>query len=187
MKKAFMILGVLAIAAGCNSVMGSFVKLKPDYADLPVDDLRQVADEIERAVARGDREAEIANRGAVVVDTDAIRQAIRTRAARRELVDAFLQTGFVWERRDGLLWVIPSKEYKRAGTRRDRDRNALLVSGENTDRWAIYEGIIKASSFSPRSLSALKSIFFEQHLKHMKTGQKYETEDGQAALIGGAS
>lgn len=168
---------------GCHT----FVKMKPDYAELPVESLRDVAREIEVTVRDGNRDFSIADRDGIVVNTDVIQQAIRTRAARAHLVAAFLETGHAWERRNGLIDVLRTREYKKFGTSRDRDRNALMVYGENTDRWAIYEGIIDAGHFPAKSLGAVQRIFFEARLECLDDGTKYESESGEIAHAGGSS
>jgi hypothetical protein len=161
------------------------MKMKPDYAELPADTLREIAVQIEQAVKDGEREPQIEDRGGVVLSTDAIKQAIRTRAARAHLVEAFLQTGHAWERRNGLMDIIRSSEYKKFGTSRERDRNAMVVMGENADRWALYEGIIDAGNFPAKSLGAVQRIFFEARLQVIADGIKYEDESGNAAYKGG--
>jgi hypothetical protein len=173
---------LLAGLFGCHT----FIKMKPDYAELPVDSLREVAREIEQTVYDGNREFSIADRDGIVVNTDVIQQAIRTRAARAHLVAAFLETGHTWEKSNGLIEVLRTREYKKFGSSRDRDRNALVVLGENTDRWAIYEGIVDAGNFPSRSLGAVQRIFFEARLEFLANGVKYESETGEVAFIGGS-
>lgn len=185
MRKVVSVLAIIAGLAGCQATVGAFVRLKPDYSDIPVQALRDVARDIEKAVHEGNRTPDIPDQGGIVVSTDMIQQAIRTRAARHELVAAFLDTGHAWERRDGTLWILRTGEYKRFGTRRDRDRNALVVMGENNDRWAIYEGIIKSSNLSPRALPAIQETFFQARLEFMREGQKYQSETGEIAYVGG--
>ena len=180
--KRIISLVLLAGLSGCHT----FVKMKPDYADLPVESLREVAREIEQAVHDGNREFSIADRDGILVSAEPIHQAIRTRAARAHLVAAFLESGHAWERRNGLIDVIHTPEYKKFGTSRDRDRDALVVLGENTDRWAIYEGIIDAGNFPGKSLGAIQRIFFEARLEALSDGTKYETESGDVAYIGGS-
>ncbi len=180
--KRVILLGLLVGMCGCHT----FVQMKPDYADVPVDTLRAVAREIEQAVHDGNRDFSIADRDGVIVNTESVQQAIRTRAARAHLVDAFLETGHAWETRNGLLDILRTGEYKKFGTSRDRDRNALMVLGENTDRWAIYEGIVDASHFRSKSLGAVQRIFFEARLEFLPDGAKYESEDGEVAYKGGA-
>ena len=81
MKQALVILMTVCMLASCHT----FMSVTPDYKDLPVDDLKQVADDIEKAVHDKNRDAAVANRGTVVVETDLIKQAIRTRATSRTL------------------------------------------------------------------------------------------------------
>jgi hypothetical protein len=87
--------------------------------------------------------------------------------------------------RNGLIEVLRTREYKKFGSSRDRDRNALVVLGENTDRWAIYEGIVDAGNFPSKSLGAVQRIFFEARLEFLADGVKYESETGEVAYIGG--
>lgn len=181
MKHALATVLVLSMLSGCHT----FMRVAPDYADLPVDDLKQVAAQIEEAIHNKDREPDIKNRGAVIVETDAIKQAVRTRAARAHLIEAFLETGHLMEASNGLVSIIRTREYKHFGTSRDRDRNAQLVLGENGDRWALYEGILEASNFSPKSLPAIQHIFFEAHMAVLPDGTKFEDEHGNVAYKGG--
>ncbi|MBN2307455.1 MAG: hypothetical protein JXR94_00700 [Candidatus Hydrogenedentes bacterium] len=170
---------LVASLAGCHV----FAKTKPHYAALPVDSLREVALEIEKAIQDGNRTPEIADRDGIVVSSDTMRQAIRTRAARAELVSALLDTGHAWERRDGLLYVIRSGEYKKFGTRKGRNRDAMIVFSENDDRWRIYEAIQHDGHFPGKSLSAIQRIFFEARIQCMREGQKYEDESGKPAVV----
>lgn len=166
---------------GCATVKRPFVAMKPDYTALPAEALRELARGIEREISKGNRDATFENREGLVVDTDEIRQAIRTRAARAHLVDAFLDTGHAWERRNGLLWVLRSSAYKKAGTGKSRNRDALLVMGENNDRWTLYEGILKGSKLPPRALSGIQATFADARIEFLGPGQKYEAESGQVA------
>lgn len=182
MKKVALALAIAVSLTGCHT----FMRVAPDYTDLPVDDVKAVAAEIEQAIHNKERQPDIKNHGQVVVETPEIKQAIRTRAARAHLVEAFLQTGHLIEANNGLVSILRTKEYKHFGTSRDRDRNAQLVLGENGDRWALYEGILKASNFSPKSLPAIQRIFYEAHLAVLPDGVKFEDESGNVAYKGGA-
>jgi hypothetical protein len=179
--KRCVVLLLVAGMVGCNT----FVKVKPNYSKVPVDALREVAIEIERAVQEGDRQPEIANREGIVVDSDVVKQAIRTRAARSELVNAFRATGHAWERRNGMIHIIRSAEYKKLGSRQDRDRRALLIWNEEQDRWRLYEGILKDSNFPRRAQEAIQRIFYEARLEVLPKGQKYEDAAGEVAVVGG--
>lgn len=169
-------------AAGCVSLTNPFVHLKPDYTALPADALRQVATEIEKAVQKGEREPKIADREGIVVNDPAVMQAIRMRAARTTLVNELLDAGHVIEARNGTVTIVRNKDYKKATTGKQRDRNALVVMNENNDRWTLYEGILKASHFQRRSLSAIQASFYEAHVASMAPGQKYEDANGQTVV-----
>lgn len=171
---------------GCQSIGVPFLAARPDYSEVPVDALREVARDIEQIVADEQREFTLADRGGIVVSAEDVRHAIRTRAARHELLSMLLDSGHAWERRHGHVWVIRTREYRKFGTSRDRDRYALMVDGESADRWTIYEGIVRDSNLSPKALPAVQRIFFEERVKLMAPGQKYETESGEVAVVGGA-
>ena len=183
MKNALALLSA-CLLAGCYTLADSIVDFRPDYSALPADDMRGVALDIERAIQSGEREPKIEDRGGVVVSTDEVRHAMRSRAARVVLVDDLLDAGYGWEKRDGLLWLRTTKEYKGATTKRERDRHTMLVNSENENRWAIYEGILKASNLPPRSLGALQEIFHEARLQVMANGQLYEDKNGSPTAVG---
>ncbi len=175
----------MIVLTGCQTITSPIGMRRPDYTALPEETMRDIAYEIEQIVAEGRRDFTIQDRESIVVNTEEVLHAIRTRAARSELIDEFRDTGHAWERRDGHLWIIRSREYRDAGTRRDRDRNALMISGESENRWTIYEGIRKASNLRPAALPAIQEIFFEVRLEFMSPGQKYETEAGEVGIMGG--
>ncbi len=158
----------------------------PDFAELPVDALRAVAAEIERQIAEGNREPTLSGPEGLVVDTPTVRQGVRTRSARVELLNAMLDSGHAWERRNGRIWVLRTADYKTSTTSRQRDINAIMINGENSDRWAIYEGIIDANRLGRGALSDIEEIFFDARLTQMKPGQKYENSDGEQAAIAAA-
>jgi len=172
-------LSAVVLLAGCSTFHNPFWRMKPDYSNLPEEALRAVAADIEQAVREGNRESDIADRDGVMVNTPEIRQAIRARAARREILSEFLDTGHAYEKQNGLVYLLPSKEYRKSTKRRQRDRNALLIMNENNDRWTLYEGIVKASNLPPRALSAVQEIFHEARVEYMSPGHKYETPEGE--------
>lgn len=161
------------------SVANPFVHMKADYKTVPADVLKEVALDVERAVQAGEREPEIADRDPIIVNTEAIKQAIKMRAARSALVNEFLDTGFGREERNGLIKVMHSKEYKTNSTARERDRYAMLVLSENNDRWVIYEGLVKSSHFRSGALGAVQETFHQARVECMKPGQGYEDSSGE--------
>jgi len=176
----------IAIGVGGCAVTTPFVRTKPVYDDVPREALYAVALEIETAVQQRDRDAVVADRDGIVVSGDAFRQAFRTRIVRADLVNDFRATNHSVEKRDGLLWIIRgTKVYKESTTRREKDRDALLVMSENDDRRAIYAGIQKASNLPIRTLSAIQRIFYEARLEVMPQGQLFETNEGEIVATGG--
>jgi hypothetical protein len=165
------------LLGGCISIASPFGHSKPNFAKFPVEDMKSIALEIEQAVQKGERQPEIADRGGLKISTDAIRQAIRTRAARSELLNEFLSSGNATEDFDGLVALTPTKEYKKKASGKERDRDALLIMSENSSRWAIYEGIRDASDLPAKSLSAIQNIFHEARVQCLTQGQKYADEN----------
>lgn len=195
MRKYAMGIALVVIAAGCATTapteaastaegsVSAAPAAPPEFKDLPVEALTAFAMEVEKQVAEGNREPALTSVGGLVVETPSIRQAARTRAARVELVRAFLDSGHAWERRNGRLWVLRTPEYKKAGSSDQKDIDAIMVNGENRDRWALYEGLIDANKLGRGALAPIEEIFFEARVKHMTVGQKFEAEDGQPAAI----
>ncbi len=187
-RRGFLALGLVVVVGACASnkpvtegVDGG--PAAPEFSGkMPVDALRAIAEEIETQVAAGNREPTLTSVENLVVDTPAVRQAVRTRAARIDLVNTFLNSGNAWERRNGRLWVIRTKAYKESTTSRQRDIDAVMVNSENRDRWAIYEGLMEANKLGG-SLSDVEFIFFEARLRHMVAGQKFEADNGEQTAI----
>ena len=176
---ALVVLCFTCLLPGCRTVVNPFVAMRPDYSQVPVELLRTASLAVETAISQGNRTFDPATVSGVRLDSDEILQAIRTRAARQEMVDDFLNTGHAFEQRNGLLNIQRTSAYKRFGTSRDRDRQALLVMGENADRWAIYEGIVKLNNYPSRGLSAVQELFHEARVANLEPGQKYQGVDGQ--------
>lgn len=173
---------LLCVAAGCTTVTRTVVPSSTGgRQELPEQAMRQLAADIEQAVKAGDRDAEIVPPEGLTIDEPGLRQAIRTRAARREVLDDFLDTGHAVEKQDGMVHIIRSKEYKNFGDRRVRDRNALLIISENNDRWTLYEGLIDANRLHRNSLDAIRQIFAEARILTLSPGQRYENSAGEIA------
>ncbi len=173
---ATLALTLLVMATGCNTG-NPFMRMQPNYAALPVEELRAMANQIEQAVAQGDRDAVFPDQGAVTVDTTQLRQAIRTRAARAELLHELLAAGYLKEEKSGLVGIERNRAYTQATTRRERDRHAMVVMGENRDRWTLYEGIVKENNYASRNLSAIQAIFHEARLAHLPSNAIYDALD----------
>lgn len=173
------IMSIGLVVSGCKTFSMPFIHTKADFAKVPADDLYQAALDIEQAVQTGEREPVLQNRAGIVIDTERIRQAVKMRAARSALVNEFRTSGYGCEKRNGLIAIERSKEYSKATTRRERDRNALLILNENGDRWALYEGIVKESNFPSGALSAVQETFFRARLECMEEGQPYESDSGE--------
>jgi hypothetical protein len=149
-----------------------------DYSAVPRDALQQAADLIEKIVAEGRRDADLSDVAGITVNTPEILQAIRTRAARIDLVNAVLDSGFAYEQNNGLLCLIRNSAYKRATTSRQRDQNALMVMGENNNRWTLYEKLIEANHWPSRALGAVQDAFHRARVAQLRPGQKYQDESG---------
>ncbi len=173
---------VIIFLAGCQTFVPAFTRMKPAYEELPVETLKATVLQIEQAVQEG-RVPELTDKPDLKVDTPAIRQSITARVSRSELVNQLLDRGFAWERRNGHLYILRSREYKQATTRRERDRNALIVTGEWDDRWMMYENLRKVNGFSPRTLTAIQRIFHEARTEVMRPGQLYENAEGDPVPI----
>jgi len=185
-KRIFILLTLISVI-GCGTLTSPGPALENAPKSLPLEPLRALATEIERAVAAGDRQVEIADREGLIINTPQMKQAIRTRATRIEVLNQFLDTGHAWERRDGLIWIIRSNIYKKSGTRRDLDRQALVVWSENRDRWTLYQDLVKINRLPLGSVSTVQRVFAEARIEFLNTGQKYEqkyeAESGEVVAV----
>lgn len=170
------------ILSACASVRTPFTYSNPNYEDLPAGSLKAIAMDLEAAVRSGNREPSLEARDGIILDTPEIRQALRSRAARIEILDKFLITGHGYEQANGLVHIIRTKEYKLSFTRQERDRDALLVMGENNNRWSVYEGIMNANGYPGGSLSAIQKIFFDARVEYLPSGYKYEDANGNVTV-----
>lgn len=177
-SSALLLLGLFCFAAGCASIGNPFTKLTPDYSTVPEEELRAFAGAVEQFVLQGEREPTFEDYPSIATDNEEIRQAIRTRAARAEILRELLDTGFAYEQKSGTVSIIRSRDYKRSTDKRKRDQNALLVMSENANRWTLYETLVKASHWQPGSLGAVQNAFFEARRDLLSPGQKYEGPDG---------
>lgn len=181
MKKLVVTMLAAVLVAGCISIPNPFLHGKADYSKLNADSLKAVAMEVEQAVQEGNREPGVKDRDGIVVSSEPIVQAIRMRAARSELLNEFLDSGFAREDNNGLVKVLGSKEYTKATSGRERNRNAMLVLNENNDRWTIYEGIVKQSKLRGAT-PTVQDAFHQARVAVMKPGQKYQDAAGNTAV-----
>jgi hypothetical protein len=175
MRKLVLTAALLTLA-GCVSVPfpNPFAHAGVKAAEDAPEPLRQVAMDIETTVQAGERDPKLQDRDGVIVNTDLIKQLVKTRAARSEMVNQFLDTGFGREDKNGMIMVLHSKDYKKATSARQRDRDALLVLNENNDRWSLFEGIVKAGKDAHISTPVVQAAFHDARIKNMKKGQKYQ-------------
>ena len=129
------------------------------------------------SVSEGNEAPSLESAGGIDVETPAMKQAIRTRAIRFPLLSEMLDAGFAFEDDNGLIAIRRNSAYKKATTSRQRDREAMLVMSENSNRWAIYEGLVEANEWPPRSLSAVQETFFKARVPLMKPGQQHASTD----------
>ena len=181
MKKLLVASLAVVLVAGCISISNPFLHGKPDYSKLNADSLKAVATEIEQAVQEGNREPGVKDRDGIVVTSEPIVQAVRMRAARSQLLNEFLDSGFGREDKNGLVNILGSKEYTKATSGRERNRNAMLVLNENNDRWTIYEGIVKVSKIRGAT-ATVQDAFHQARVAVMKPGQKYQDAEGNTAV-----
>lgn len=170
----------VALLGGCATTPSiPLLRSEPKLDTVPEAELRAVAEAVEAAVRAGNTQPAIASQGPIVADFPELQQAVRSRALRYSLINAFLDSGHAYETDNGLIAVIRTKEYKSEGNAQDRDRDALLVMSENNNRWAIYEGIVKNSNLPARALSSVQEIFRQVRTAGMSAGQKFQEPGGE--------
>lgn len=173
-------MAVLILCLSMLPACATLYSMGGSYDAFNEDDAHVVAAAIEQIVANQDRDGLLEPMGSIASFTDVVRQAIRMRAARASLVDELLSSGHFWERKNGLLYVIRTSEYKNQYTKGEKDRHAILINAENDNRWEIYEGLLAANNLNPENLDRVRQLFFEERITLMKVGQQYENADGIA-------
>lgn len=174
--------GVLILATGCATVSGfSPFRFTPNAADLPKEAVNQLAQEMEAKVAAGDREMNLSVPEELVVG-ERVLQAARTRAIRSKLIKNLLRSGFAVEQRNGTIALIRNRDYHKATSSRERDRNALVVMSENADRWTIYENLIRDSRLKGGSLSGIQDAFYRARIPLLEPGMKYQDDAGKTVV-----
>jgi hypothetical protein len=181
-RAAVVLLALPALLCGCATVSSIFGHGAPDYSNVPADALKKVAQEVEKAVKEGNREPVLADQGGLKLDVPEIKQAVRTRAARAALVSKLLSSGFAIEQKDGLIAILRGRDYKKATTSDERDRDALVVMSENANRWTIYEGIVRQSNLGGKALSTVQDAFYKARVELMLSGQKYQDDAGKTVV-----
>ncbi|MFO7775845.1 MAG: hypothetical protein R6W89_08615 [Candidatus Hydrogenedentota bacterium] len=177
------LVGVLA-SMGCVTVPGVGSELRPDFDAVPEQALRQVALEIEQAVLAADEDYVPQDRDGLMLDTELIRQTVRTRALRGERVNELRDTPWVYEQRSGVLALQRGRDYRNETTREQRRQYAALVYRENDSRWTLYEAIREANDLGSRGYDAIRLAFFEARVEAMPAGQLYEGPDGELRRTG---
>jgi len=145
---------------------------------MPEASVEELAKTIESQVFAGNRDMNLTAPEGLILG-DAVVQAARTRAIRADLVKNLLRSGYAVEQRNGTVALIRNREYRQATSSRERDRNALIIMSENTDRWTIYEGLVRDSKLKGSSLPAIQRIFYRARIPLLEPGMKYEDESGQ--------
>lgn len=175
----FVMLIVALMLFSCGTVLHPFVRIAPNYSIVDADKLQKCAEYIEEQIWMGNREPDLNVVEGINLDTPTIRQAIKTRSARVELVKSLFDKGYIYEQNNGLVAIQRNRNYKRSTNRRERDKNALVVMGENNDRWALYEGIVEANNYPSRALSTVQDIFYRAQVNVLQQGHKYQNDQGE--------
>lgn len=165
--------------SGCKTVANPFIRTEANYSALPVDAMTDVAYYLEFQVREGNRTPELEARSGLTIDTPEVAQALRSRAARSHLIKELLDSGHSAEQSNGKIAIIRSAAYKQAGTKFDRDRNALIVISENRDRVILYDSLRKANGLASAARTAVEEIFFTARKSALEPGQKYRIDGGE--------
>ena len=171
------VLMITSMMAGCAS-MNKLVK----SPSINTDALFACAMDIEKAIQAGNREPELRDREGVIVNISSVKQAIRSRAARKDILNDFMATGFAWERKNALLYTVFSKDYKKSTNATARTRHAQILMEENADRWTLYESIKTANKLGRGSLTQIQETFFKAQVVSMPKGFSYEGEKGESVV-----
>jgi hypothetical protein len=148
-----------------------------------VEELTNAALYLENQVKQGNRTPDLALIEGFNIDSPAVKQALRSRAARIELVQTLLDSGHSYENKNGLIAIHRTKAYKQSGTYQSRDRDALVVISENNDRRLMYASIQEINNLNPADRSAIENIFFEVRKQTLEENQHFENNDGEIITV----
>jgi len=178
---AFCVLLALLATAGCSSFDNPLWRSKADYTEVPAEVLHDLALEIEQIVMNGDHGVQVKGRDGVELADPLIKQAIRSRTMRYKLLVPIYEEGYICEKPNGHLYLydILAKEYRKSRTRREKNRDALIVSNETNDRRRLYMAIIEANNYKARARTAVEEIFYKARISILPDGYKYENMDGE--------
>lgn len=165
--------------AGCKSTPNPFIRTDADFSALPADAMAEVAAYLEEQVREGNRSPGLETRAGLILDTPEVAQALRSRAARAQLIKELLDSGHSVEQSNGKIAIIRSSAYKKSGTRFDRDRNALIIISENRDRVILYESLRDANELKTAARTAIEEIFFNERKTALEPGHKYRIGGGE--------
>lgn len=179
----FAILMMSASFVGCARYGNPIGHTRPDYSNIPVKTVKEVALYLEKQAQAGNRSPILAARNSFNIDSPEIQQAMRSRAARAQLVKKLLDSGHMYEKTNGKIAIIRTKAYKNSGTSQSRDRDALVVISENIDRTIIYESLQDLNNLNPAARSAIIDIFFMTRIQLMESGQRYEGAEGEIITV----
>lgn len=181
-KSGYLLLALLVSLTACARLTNPFSTMRADYTSVPEASLNAFASAVEQAVLEGNRTSTFDGYDGVASANEEILQAVHTRAARSELIQALLNSGHAYEQAQGTICILRTRDYKLQTSKKQRDQNALLVMSENANRWTLYEGLCKASNWQRKSLGAVQASFFQARVQSMSAGQKYEAADGKIAV-----
>jgi len=173
---------LLFAAAGCKSVSIPLVRSEADYENLPVESVSKAADFIEEQVREGNRTPELMDEPDLVIDTPEIKQALRSRAARAYLIEELLDSGHMLEQSDGKIAILRTAAYKASGSKRDKDRHAMIIISENRDRVIVYDSIRRSNDMSSAARSAIEEIFFSARKAYLSPGHKFRIDGGEVQV-----
>lgn len=170
---------ILITITGCARYGNPLGTITADYTDLPVQTLQEAALYIETQAQEGNRTPDLSPHDTFLLDAPGTQQVLRSRAARSVLVKDLINSGHMYEKRNGKISIIRSKAYKQSGTPQTRDRDALIVISENNDRQALYEALQELNNLDPAARSAIAETFFNARVQLMQYGQLYEASGGE--------
>jgi hypothetical protein len=169
----------LIVLAGCARYGNPLGRTEADYSNLPTESLHTAALYIEQQVVEQNRTPDLSDKENFKLNSPAVQQALRSRAARAHLVKDMLDSGYLFENNNGRIEIIRTKAYKDSGDAKSRDRDALVVISENNDRRMMYESLQEINNLNPADRSAIEEIFFNARKELLVVGHLYEGSDGK--------
>ena len=171
MKARLAALSIMLLVASCTAINPRSGR------SLDADTARRIAVLIEDVAAGSTAISSLPESvDGVIIGQPDVTTAIESRRERFDECARYKAMLCIGENRRGLAHYRECDECK---DRQIRNLVSMLILSENTDRWTIYEGIVKSNRLPSSALKTLREAFRTEHESRASSGELYQTQAGE--------